>query len=334
MVWHSYLLNPRDFLEDCIRHQKMNFWREGLPLAAINDCIDNSSFEYTASDKACQLFESETGYAWNSLHDPPNLTLECPGCSRSLSVPWTTCTAGSIWTDRSGVTGQGFSERQFRVRCASCNVAVDHELLRAQKFRRDTQRLLLKDVPMPGTILSIDGKNARDCPSEIQTHTEFHLGRPELSNQDKHEPKLFPNRLIKNWLAKTIVAETDPRLSPSATVDKIRKLIEEAIADHSIVRKVNQSTFPNRLQRTEKIATRRMMSRYWENSSIFALDLVGAVIRQSSFIEKMHAIDWIHSPTVSSTMSRLITKYERYFHILAVYPMRVAVPTLDVDLAW
>ncbi len=77
-----------------------------------------------------------------------------------------------------------------------------------------------------------------------------------------------------------------------------------------------------------------MMSRYWENSSIFAIDLVGAVIRQGAFIEKMHAIDWIHSPTASSTMTRLVIKYERYFGILATYPVNVAVPTLDVDLAW
>lgn len=139
---------------------------------------------------------------------------------------------------------------------------------------------------------------------------------------------------MKNWLANTIISQTDPRLKPPATVDKIRKLIEEAIANTSVVRKVNQSTFTSTLRRTEKIATRRMMSRYWENSSIFALDLVGAVVRQGSFIEKMHAIDWIHSPTAASTMDRLITKYERYFHILAVYPMNVAVPTLDVDLAW
>ncbi len=67
---------------------------------------------------------------------------------------------------------------------------------------------------------------------------------------------------------------------------------------------------------------------------MFALDLVGAVIRQGSFIEKMHALDWLHSPTVASTMARLITKYARYFEILSRYPTQVAVPTLDVDLAW
>lgn len=77
-----------------------------------------------------------------------------------------------------------------------------------------------------------------------------------------------------------------------------------------------------------------MMSRYWENSSIFALDLIGAVIRQGTFIEKMHSIDWIHSPALASTEQRLMEKYDRYFAILARHPVQLVVPTLDVDLAW
>ena len=160
MVWHSYMLNPRDFLEDCIRYQKLNFWNGGLPWALINSCIDNNSFEYSTGDEARHVFESKTGYAWDSLDDSPNLDMECPSCSRPVSVPWTTCTADSTWTDRSGVIGQGFSEKQFLARCHFCNILIDHDLLRAQKFRKDVQRLLLKDIPMPGTILSVEGRES------------------------------------------------------------------------------------------------------------------------------------------------------------------------------
>ncbi len=56
--------------------------------------------------------------------------------------------------------------------------------------------------------------------------------------------------------------------------------------------------------------------RYWDNSSPFALDLVGAVIRQGSFIEKMHNIDWLHSPALPSTMKRLLVKYQRFVTIM------------------
>lgn len=89
-----------------------------------------------------------------------------------------------------------------------------------------------------------------------------------------------------------------------------------------------------RVTKEERTSIRRMMAVYWENSSIFSMDLVGAVIRQGTFVQKMHDIDWLHSPTVSSTMERLIIKYGRFFQIMADYPEDVAVPTLDVDLAW
>lgn len=34
------------------------------------------------------------------------------------------------------------------------------------------------------------------------------------------------------------------------------------------------------------------------------------------------------------TMERLIAKYQRFIDIMAYYPSQMAVPTLDVDLAW
>ena len=77
------------------------------------------------------------------------------------------------------------------------------------------------------------------------------------------------------------------------------------------------------------------MARYWDNSSeIFALDLVGAVIRQGIFVQKMDRIDWLHSPALPSTIDRLIHKYGIFFRIMAENPSQMAVPTLDVDLAW
>lgn len=113
----------------------------------------------------------------------------------------------------------------------------------------------------------------------------------------------------------------------------IRADIERFLKDKTYVKHINSST-SHVLKRAEKIAIRRMMSRYWDNSSPFALDLVGAVIRQGSFIEKMHSIDWIHSPAATSTMARLIEKYTRYIDIITLNPYNTAIPTLDVDLAW
>jgi hypothetical protein len=48
----------------------------------------------------------------------------------------------------------------------------------------------------------------------------------------------------------------------------------------------------------------------------------------------MYKLDWLHSPTARETTERLVGKYQRFFDIMAKHPHAVAVPTLDVDLAW
>ena len=160
---------------------------------------------------------------------------------------------------------------------------------------------------------------------------------PEHGNTIDEHPSLFPNRLIMAGPHSVLLRGLDS-VKPSEsgenvrTVNGIRTIIERGLQDSKALQKAHGGTFPP--SREEKTAIRKMMSRYWSNSSMFALDLVGAVIRQGSFIEKMHAIDWLHSPAVRSTMDRLLTKYNRYFSILSQYPGHTAVPTLDVDLAW
>lgn len=143
----------------------------------------------------------------------------------------------------------------------------------------------------------------------------------------------FPNRLLKHGLNVALIESTEARQHRGATVSDIRNVIEKGINDPVVLSKAGL-TKGKKMLRAERVSIRKMMSRYWENSSIFALDLIGAVIRQGIFIEKMHSIDWIHSPALASTEKRLMEKYDRYFAILARHPGQLVVPTLDIDLAW
>lgn len=157
---------------------------------------------------------------------------------------------------------------------------------------------------------------------------------------ERHQT-FFPNRLIlgadNNKPSKlytklediTAVHETSTN-----TISDVRSAIEDALRDRDYVKKVKSRSSKKSLHPQEKISIRKMMSCYWDNSSPFSLDLVGAVIRQGTFIEKMHSLDWLHSPTVTSTMNRLLVRYDRYFCILSAHPSHTAVPTLDIDLAW
>ena len=190
MVWHAYMLNPRDFLEDCLRQGKMRFWRAGLPWAAINPCIDNDTFEYKNSYAAMERFEDRTGYKWESLNDSPTASIECPTCTRCLDVPRTKWDSQHSWTRSSSLKdaelygellAAGFSDKKFEVQC-QCGVIIDHDILRTLKFRRDIRALRNLDVPMPGTILNDQGiysySSANDVlPSltVLQVFLSYHL---------------------------------------------------------------------------------------------------------------------------------------------------------------
>ncbi|KAJ8130841.1 hypothetical protein O1611_g2791 [Lasiodiplodia mahajangana] len=62
--------------------------------------------------------------------------------------------------------------------------------------------------------------------------------------------------------------------------------------------------------------------------------LVEAVERQSAFVDKMEKQLWIRSPAVAGTLSRAIIRYERFLKLFKLYPKKMLVPTLDIDLVW
>ncbi|KAF4472686.1 hypothetical protein FALBO_411 [Fusarium albosuccineum] len=62
--------------------------------------------------------------------------------------------------------------------------------------------------------------------------------------------------------------------------------------------------------------------------------LCANVSRQKVFVEKMHAHCWIRSPAVAGTLSRAVQRYENFLELFQLYPGKMLVPTLDIDLAW
>ncbi|KAK4501518.1 hypothetical protein PRZ48_007327 [Zasmidium cellare] len=330
MVWHAYMLNPRAYLEDCLRYGRMPLWHTPMPWKTAADCINSETFAYEPEAGAEQSFTSLTGLPWDNLADKNSKQVRCPGCRKVSFVAWTTCFGKASKTnitddnilkfsiDEMLASGRGYCDKDFIHMCFDCNKYTTHDSLRVGKFCDDVRRLANGDVPMAGTVLG-------------------HKGLPWMAFDKKDvetEANNVPNRLLKGLLGEFVLSGKDLRGSERPdTVEAIRDLIEAGIKDSACLREA-KSGLSSRLARSERIAIRKMMSRYWDNSSPFALDLVGAVIRQGSFIEKMHNIDWLHSPALPSTMARLVKKYQTFMTIMADHPLNMAVPTLDVDLAW
>ncbi|KAG9228913.1 hypothetical protein BJ875DRAFT_547388 [Amylocarpus encephaloides] len=320
MIWHSFMLNPRDYFEDCIKFDLPSVWATGMPWAPVNAAID-TNFNYVVTEKAKVAFVGGTELSWNNTEDPLEKKLDCPRCSQALEIPWTTVGLGEKQSKQEimALTGTGYGDRDLYFICHRCTGVINHELLRVAHFKKDVEHLILRDWPLGGTILTAkEGLPIMPMPFEVD---RFNV--------------TFPNRLILSQL-KSEVLDLISLTNPSPTMDNVKDLIEKTLKIRKIVNIVNnkQSIRIDFLRREDKIAIRKMMSRYWSNTSVFALELGGAVLRQGVFVDKMHSLDWLHSPAASHTMRRLVTKYERFIRIMSEHPLRTAVPTLDVDLAW
>lgn len=313
MVWHSYMLNPRDFLEDCMRNGLLPFWAAGFPWHAIDKCISDT-LDYVPSSDAVSRFENLTSTKWVNEEENNFKSLKCPSCEADCEIPWTnTKVLGSL--DRPFEDGTGFADGNLYFLCTNCKCTITHPVLEISKFRNNVLELFKEDIPMPGTLLPPIGLPAPTPTLPEQTYANHLIGK---------------GMSFKNWMAMTEFTTAPPK-----TIGNVRNIFEALCKDRTILARAGgyHGTSQN-VARIRRISIRRMMSRYWNNHSPFSLDLVGAVLRQGSFVQKMDEIDWLHSPGLEKTMVRLIDKYRVFLEIIAKNPESMAVPTLDVDLAW
>jgi uncharacterized membrane protein YgcG len=326
MVWHSYMLNPRDYLEDCLRHNKMALWHTRLPWKTISSAINPTTFEFAADPAAELYFQAYTGLNWDPLVGCESKSLKCPQCRAEISVPWTHSShlqfgevksthdvASSL--DHTLSNGDGYCDRNFRTACRECNTSIDHERLEVAKFKDDVHELRFQDKPMAGTVLGVNGIPLRTY--GIDDMTTLHFVKA-------------PNAVCRHNFVRRRIFDPDVQLK---SLQDVRTIIDKACTDAAVLASFQEGRVRT-MWRLEKVAIRRMMSRYWNNSSPFALDLVGAVVRQGAFISKMHQIDWLHSPAVKTTAKRIVVKYQRFMMLIMRNKGKMAVPTLDVDLAW
>ena len=315
MVWHSHMLNPRKYLEDCIRHGKMHVWGADFPWELVDRHIDGDKFEYVPSEETPKSFEAQLGINWDNLLAPSTTTVECPKCSSMVIVDWTKGQVGPC-TNHLFSAFTGFADKDFRATCHECQFSIDHDRLKVAKWRQDVRLLLEQDTPMPGCFYNIRG-----------------VPFPAPKSWKKAS-FLYPSQLV-HVIGDDMLEFTDPKADKCHHISDLRKYLEEKMKERKALQMAHDThLFTSQPIYAEKLCIRRMMSRYWDNSGPFALNLSSAVIRQGKFVQQMERIDWIRSPTLQATIDRLIAKYEIFFKIMAGHPRHMAVPTLDVDLAW
>ncbi|KAI8169637.1 hypothetical protein K4K49_012044 [Colletotrichum sp. SAR 10_70] len=354
MLLEKDMLDPdegrkdRIYLEDCLRYGHAALWTSGMPWAIVNAAIRGPAFEYVVSEACVAQWTSRTNLAWRNEDDPDTKEIKCPSCAKTVSVPWTTCgqEEGYQGSHRPGLSGSGLADGHLSQTCP-CTFTITHQALRTAKLLADIQASIKQGHAMPGTILDLQSGMPKLLSSASSSSTSSPI--PD---------QLFPSHLARRGLLSPVLSLLTPGSPTPASMTAVRDVIEETFtgkfADPKNLREVmsrhgHKKVTEFRLSLEGRRQTRKMMSRYWENASLLGIDLVGCVMRQGVFTEKMckvsfsprdlsvSNINWLSLPTAQQTMSALLTKYTRFMTIVSLASStkdRVAVPTVDVDLAW
>ncbi|KAG9034217.1 hypothetical protein FRB95_013498 [Tulasnella sp. JGI-2019a] len=305
MVWHTYMLSPRLYQEDCIRIHRGLQAIGSFPLLQICSTIDGESLlPHAPSASRSTAFRSFTGESF----DPPirtrledTVTIYCPSCSRSLTVPWLS------------QTGYGYAQRGFSATCdieGGCGMQFDRETLGVRRFYEDMSRCMANPDSNFLANTLVDQRTGVPHPDLAKTLTgiilKSKLDNPLKSGGTDVRPEALGQEL--GWKIKDV-----ERFCREGFLSKHNRPVVDT------PRPINLVLAPYR------------------HVGPFSMDLASAVLRQMSFIEKMVNLGWTEDGRFEEdldTLTRCVVRYHAFLDLMASVAGRFVVPTLDIDLAW
>ncbi|KAJ7073231.1 hypothetical protein B0H15DRAFT_957375 [Mycena belliarum] len=300
MVWHSYLLNPRWHAEDISRSDAL----EGLQSAefAMASSIGDDLGDLLANEPAKQRVDN-----WVQLtatpFDPFAAAMQM--ATREIACP--KC-QGVVYAPYMTETGTGYLQYGFAMKCPreACAFGITKETLALRKFATDLARSRLVDV-LAGTL---------HTPTNIAHHERARAVKVKMLNSSS--------------LMRPAANDLAP-ISDAAYADLLMKTANYKLEELRTKLAMNMKGKGGKL-------IDRIMSAYVDDK-MFSVELVGAVLRQGSFVAKMYDLQWTQvgffdSPDDEVKLQRIIARYHAFLTLMLVSPGSFFVPTLDIDLAW
>ncbi|CAH2353604.1 hypothetical protein CLIB1423_11S03510 [[Candida] railenensis] len=314
LVWHAFLLNPKSFYDNCIRNGLQDFALTSFPLDKIAGAIDWDTFEYCPDEKQRLGFHElmkNAGVVVEYEVDLKHLVTEkvcvfCPICFKLLStVPYT------------DALGHGFADKDFIAEFSRKECACYCEGFRGTILSHDNlrKRQLVADVYV----------EKKRLPCIYRYYSSVLKGEP---NDEMHINRI--DYLVKKYLRESVVTKI--------VQDKDSPL-------DNALRKLARGSATSKSQKRIILNTKYILRNYPQMNLIHATippmkhnvkiseDLVGCVLRQQKFVDKMNKIGWLFSPVLKETLLETSIRYTRFISML-ITTDGILVPTLDIDLMW
>ncbi|KAJ7134285.1 hypothetical protein C8R44DRAFT_609591 [Mycena epipterygia] len=307
MVWHAYLLNPGWYAEDVERMPELEgLHKAGDALTALLLIISQAG-ELSISEPSPARMDQ-----WVKLTATPFDPFEaaplflyreviCPKCSDTVSAPY--------MTDG----GTGYLQQGFLMRCPNklCQFKITHDSLAVRKLALDLSQHRHRTQPqrfLAGTVHTptnpMDWRRGWAIRDAMLRHGK--LKRPD----GKEYGTLVADPAYAEFIMKQAMHHfgTLKTLLATNMKEKGRKLIG------------------------------RILNAY-TNDKPFSVELVGAVLRQGSFVSKMHVLQWTQPGFFDNAEDEIallhaIARYHAFLDLMSVSPDSFLVPTLDIDLTW
>ncbi|KAG9016323.1 hypothetical protein FRB90_003287 [Tulasnella sp. 427] len=297
MVWHTYMLNPRTYYEDCLRKLPGLLRVGSLPLMQLAGTIDHETLlPHPPSEARSSAFNSFTNqpfqYSLNTTSDE-TVPIYCPNCSQPNTIPWIT------------YRGDGFAQRGFMCVCNSCRFTFNRETLGVRKFYEDMEKCIVNPDRffMANTVVDYQAGVPADVQwSQVLTATVLSLREGTVP-----APAEIWGKQI-GWTMKAV----------------------EDYCRIGLLGKKNQPWIAT--PRPLNI----ILSAYRQPGP-FSIDLASAILRQMNFVEKMVNMGFTEQARWEDdhdTLTRCVVRYHHFLDLMASTPGYFAVPTLDIDLAW
>ena len=302
MVWHSFLLSPRSFYDNCVRNDILSFGMFPLPLKKISESIENATFEYCPSknlkDRYLEIIRSFTSDSEDLAYDNDNismfeqsLSITCPCCEETIltDVPYT------------NEASTGFSDKKFsqKINYTKCkckfNELISHEELRKRQLYSD----MTNNKPLPGLFKFFS-----------TVISDKYLRQGDTSKLKEYINSEFRELGLEGVRSRSLEDIIDYTSKNISYGDRMRTLLE--------------------LYQNMNLIDLSVHGRLsiWE-------DLVDRVERQYKFTSKMNEINWLHSPHIEIGLTESTVRYCRFFELLSKYGDQFQlIPTLDIDLIW
>ncbi|KAG6908089.1 hypothetical protein DXG01_006180 [Tephrocybe rancida] len=238
-------------------------------------------------------------------------TIACPLCRKLHEIPYI------------HVSGTGYFQNRFFVACCAKSYSIVLGTLALRKFAED---LVREDE---GARTYFAGTVRTTQTSEDLSHAQF-IKEQFLSVDSLKRPA--GTSTPEEWITSII----------HVARGSFTNLTYQLPLKTPETREPLFVPFPSAISTMESnkscLLSDRILAAYGARGP-FSVDLVGAVIRQGSFIKKMYDLKWTEptffdGPDDELALQHAIARYHGFLDLMAAAPSSFHVPTLDIDLAW